>query len=129
MQVRETKTTAATEYLNVVKLRGGEHGIAGTLFGLRGEPRIVQLDDHDVELPLAANLLVIRNDDRVGMMALVTAAVAEAGVNIADMRLGRSPSGGTALAAISSDGPFPVELRDRLEGQPGILDVRIVNQA
>jgi len=128
MEVRETKSTTSHEYLNVVKVRGGGHGIAGTLFGLRGEPRIVMIDDHDVELPLAANLLVVQNDDRVGMMALVTATVAEAGVNIADMRLGRSPSGGSALAAITSDQPFPEDLAERLAGQPGILDVRIVNQ-
>jgi hypothetical protein len=49
-------------------------------------------------------------------------------VNIADMRLGRSPAGGTALAAITSDQPFPEDLAERLAGQPGILDVRIVNQ-
>ena len=128
MEVRETKSTTSHEYLNVVKVKGGGHGIAGTLFGLRGEPRIVMIDDHDVELPLAANLLVVQNDDRIGMMALVTATVAEAGVNIADMRLGRSPSGGTALTAITSDQAFPDDLRDRLAGQPGILDVRIVNQ-
>lgn len=127
MEVRETKTTTPHEYLNVIKVKGGDHGIAATLFGLRGEPRIVMIDDHDIELPIAANLLVVRNDDRVGMMALVTASVAEAGVNIADMRLGRSPSGGTALAAITSDGPFPAELCDRLADQPGILDVRVVN--
>ncbi len=128
MEVRETKSTTAHEYVNLVKVRGGDHGIAGSLFGLRGEPRIVMIDDHDVELPLAANLLVVRNDDRVGMMALVTSAVADAGVNIADMRLGRAPSGGTALAAITSDEAFPDEIRDRLGDQPGILDVRIVNQ-
>ncbi len=129
MEVRETKTTATHEYLNLVSVRGGDHGIGATLFGLRGEPRIVMIDDHDLELPLAPNLLVVRNDDRVGMMAIVTTAVAGAGVNIADMRLGRSPAGGTALAAITSDDPFPLELREKLSDQPGILDVRLVNQA
>jgi D-3-phosphoglycerate dehydrogenase len=129
MEVRETKTTTPHEYLNVIKVRGGGHGIGGTLFGLRGVPRIVMIDDHDVELPLGANLLVVRNDDRVGMMSVVTAAVAEAGVNIADMRLGRSPEGGTALTALTSDDPFPAELAASIEGHPGILEVRIVNQA
>jgi D-3-phosphoglycerate dehydrogenase / 2-oxoglutarate reductase len=127
MEVRETKTTAANEYVNAIRLRGGEHSLAATLFGHRGEPRIVTIDDHDLELPLSANVLVVRNDDRVGMMALVTSVVAEAGVNIADMRLGRSPDGGTALAAITSDAPFPDEVRERLVGQPGILDVRVVS--
>ena len=125
--VTETSTAESDEYVNLLSLRGGDHAVAGTITGPRNEPRIVMIDDHQVELPLVANLLVVRNDDRVGMMALVTAAVAEAGVNIADMRLGRSPGGSTALAAITSDEPFPGELRDRLSDQPGILAVRIVN--
>ena len=125
--VIETSTAESDEYVNLLSLRGADHAVAGTITGPRNEPRIVMIDDHQVELPLVANLLVVRNDDRVGMMALVTAAVAEAGVNIADMRLGRSPAGATALAAITSDEPFPNELRDRLSDQPGILDVRIVN--
>ena len=125
--VTETSTAESDEYVNLLSLRGADHAVAGTITGPRNEPRIVMIDDHQVELPLVANLLVVRNDDRVGMMALVTAAVADAGVNIADMRLGRSPAGSTALAAITSDEPFPSELRDRLTDQPGILDVRIVN--
>jgi D-3-phosphoglycerate dehydrogenase len=128
INVTESSTSASEEYVNLLSLRGPDHAVAGTVTGPRNEPRIVMIDDHAVELPLVANLLVVRNDDRVGMMALVTAAVAESDVNIADMRLGRSPSGGTALAAITSDQPFPPELRDRLAGQPGILDVRIVNR-
>ncbi len=66
MEVRETKSTTTHEYLNVVKVRGGGHGIAGSLFGLRGEPRIVMIDGHDVELPLAANLLVVRTTTASG---------------------------------------------------------------
>ena len=125
--VTETSTTESDEYVNLLSLRGADHAVAGTITGPRNEPRIVMIDDHQVELPLVANLLIVRNDDRVGMMALVTSAVAEAQVNIADMRLGRSPGGSTALAAITSDDPFPPQLRERLTDQPGILDVRIVN--
>src|SRR5688572_18474816 len=88
--VTETSTAESDEYVNLLSLRGDDHAVAGTITGPRNEPRIVMIDDHQVELPLVANLLVVRNDDRVGMMALVTSAVAEANVNIADMRLGRS---------------------------------------
>lgn len=126
IEVRETKTTSSHDYVNLIRVRGGDHQLAGALFGLKGEPRIVALDGHDVELPLASHLLIVRNDDRVGMMAKVTAAVAEAGVNIGDMRLGRSPNGGTALAVITSDDPIPAAVVDALEGQPGILAVHIV---
>jgi len=127
MTVREATTSTSDEYVSLLSISGGHHGLAGTLTGRRGEPRIVKLDGHDIEIPLADHLLVVRNDDRVGMMALVTATVAEAGVNIADMRLGRTPGGDTALAVITSDEPIPDVVRDRLVGQPGIVDVQVVN--
>ncbi len=127
MTVREATTSTSDEYVSLLSITGGDHGIAGTLTGRRGEPRIVKLDGHDIEIPLADHLFVVRNDDRVGMMALVTATVADAGVNIADMRLGRSPGGGTAMAVITSDQPIPDAVRDRLAGQPGIIDVHVVN--
>src|SRR5205823_8352961 len=52
VEVRETTSSAARDYVNLVSLRGGDHAIAGTL-SVRGEPRIVMLDDHDIELPPA----------------------------------------------------------------------------
>jgi hypothetical protein len=55
MEVRETKTTTPHDYLNVIKVRGGGLGIGGTLFGLRGEARIVMVDDYDVELPFGTS--------------------------------------------------------------------------
>ena len=127
LEVRETKTTSTHDYVNLVKVRGGDHAVAGTLFGLKGEPRIVMLDDHDIELPMAQHLLIVRNDDRVGMVALVAGSLRDAGVNIADMRLGRVPTGGTAIMVMASDSEVPVEVQERLSGQPGILDVRAVN--
>ena len=68
--------------MNLVVVRGGGHAVGGTLVGLRGEARIVMLDDHKVEMPPASHMLVVRNDDRPGMIGLVSTALGEAGVNI-----------------------------------------------
>ena len=46
IEVRDTTTATAHDYVNLITLRGGEHAIAGTLAGLKGEPRIVMVDDH-----------------------------------------------------------------------------------
>ena len=123
---RESKTTTTHDHVNLITLRGGNHCVAGTLAGLRGEPRIVTVDDHAVDLPPARNMLVVRNDDRVGMLALVTAVVATAGVNVANMTLGRSPAGDTALMVLGTDTPLPAEGIEELRAAPGILDVRSV---
>ena len=66
VEVRETKTSAAHDYVNLITLRGGEHSVAGTLFGLRDEARLVMVDDHAVDIPPARHMLVVRNDDRPG---------------------------------------------------------------
>jgi D-3-phosphoglycerate dehydrogenase len=122
LQVRATTSTATHDYVNLITLRGGRHALAGTLFGLRGEPKIVMVDDHDIELPIARWMLIVRNDDRVGMVAFVSGTIGEAGLNIVDLKLGRSRSGGTAMMAFSFDQPLPASVLQRLSGAPGILD-------
>ena len=44
-----------------------------------GEPRVVMVDDHDIELPLARWMLMVHNDDRIGMVAAVATILADAG--------------------------------------------------
>jgi D-3-phosphoglycerate dehydrogenase / 2-oxoglutarate reductase len=125
-EVRETTTVTAQDYVNLMSVRGGGHAVAGTLSGLRGDPRVVMIDDHRVELPPSPHMLVVRNDDRVGMAHLVTGAVAEAGVNLDDMALGRSPEGGTALMVLATSTALPADALARLAAAPGILDVHAV---
>ena len=77
VEVKEIKTSTAHDFVNLVTLRGGDHAVAGTLAGVRGEPRIVMLDGHTVEVPPANHLLVVRNDDRPGMIGLVTSSLGQ----------------------------------------------------
>jgi D-3-phosphoglycerate dehydrogenase len=124
---RETKTPASLDYVNLVALRGDDHAVAGTLAGLRGEPRIVMVDGHSLDLPPSRHMLVVRNDDRPGMIGFVGSTLGEAGVNISDMALGRSPAGEAALMVLSTDEPVPAAVIDRLRSAPGILDARLVS--
>lgn len=126
LEVRESKTSTAHDYVNLITLRGGHHAVAGTLAGGRGSPRLVMVDDHDVEVPPAHNMLIVHNDDRVGMIALVAATLAEAKVNIANMALGKSPTGDTALMVLATDTAVPTEVVKGLAAEPGILDVHAV---
>jgi len=123
VEVRETTTSAVQDYVNLVVVRGGEHSVGGTLAGPRSEPRIVMLDGHTVELPPADHLLVVRNDDRPGMIGLVTGALGAAGVNISDLHLGRSLVGEVALQVLALDEPAPPEVLDHLRAADGIASV------
>ena len=121
--VTETTTTTAHNFVNLITIRGGAHSLAGTLMGLDGEARLVMVDDHRVDVPPANHMLVVRNDDRPGMIGLVGTIVGEAGLNIADMDVGQAPSGASAMMVLSITGAVPAEVCERLRAVEGIVSV------
>lgn len=127
IEVKVIQTATAHDFVNLVILRGGDHSIGGTLTGVKGEPRVVMLDEHTVELPPAAHLLVVRNDDRPGMIGLVTTSLGEAGVNISDLHLGRASTGDMALQVLALDQPAPDAVLARLRAAEGILSVNALS--
>ena len=130
IRVEESRVSEGQDYVNLVTIRGGDHAVAGTLFGLRDEARLVMIDDHTVDIPPARHMVVVRNDDRPGMIGMVGSLLGEAGVNISDMDVGRSPSGEAALMVISTDQPVPEDVLDRLRAASGIIAVtRLTNAA
>lgn len=126
IEVRETRTAETDDYVNLITLRGGGHSLAGTLFGLRDEARLVVVDDHGVDIPPARHMVVVRNDDRPGMIGLVGSLLGRAGVNISDMDVGRSSSGAAALMVLSTDQELGAEVVAELRASEGILHVATV---
>jgi D-3-phosphoglycerate dehydrogenase len=126
LEVRETATTTTQNFVNLITIRSGDYSLAGTLAGLRGEPRIVMVDDHSVDVPPSAHMVIIHNDDRPGMIGRVGTVVGEAGINIADMDVGQSPSGVSALMVLATSSPVPVEVQDQLRATDGITSVHAV---
>jgi D-3-phosphoglycerate dehydrogenase len=121
LSLRSSALTDTAGYRSLVTVRGGSHSVAGTTFD-DGLPRVVMVDDHDIELPFARWMLIVHNDDRIGMVAAVAATVAEAGLNIVDLKLGRSGAGGTAMMALSFEQAVPGAVVAELTATPGILD-------
>jgi len=123
LEVRETKTATARDYVNLITLRSPSHSLAGTLSGARAEPRLVMVDDHTVEVPPALHMLVVRNDDRPGMIGVVGTVLGDAGISISSMAVGPSKSGNTALMVLSTDRQVPDEAFAALKASEGILDL------
>jgi D-3-phosphoglycerate dehydrogenase len=126
VEVRDSSTSTTQDYVNLVTVRGGDHAIAGTLVGLKGDPRIVMIDDLSVDLPPARNMLIVRNDDVPGMIATVTAALRDAGINIGDMHLGHSQEGAAAMQVLATSEPVSTELVDTLRRADGIVSVHAI---
>lgn len=123
IEVRESSSSTSHDYVNLVTIRGGGHAIGGTLVGLRGEARIVMVDDHSVDVPPANHMLVCRNDDVPGMISAVTGVLGDAGVNIDDMHLGRSPEGAAALMILATDRPVPEDVQGAIKALDGVQSV------
>jgi D-3-phosphoglycerate dehydrogenase / 2-oxoglutarate reductase len=130
LDIRETKTSSTRDYVNLVSLRGRVSGrpvhVAGTLTGERGDARIVGIDDHSIEVPPSSHMLVVRNDDRPGMIGLVGTVLGDAGVNIADMDVGRSASPGSAIMVLATTEPTPAHVLERLRTAAGIVSVHVL---
>jgi D-3-phosphoglycerate dehydrogenase len=61
------------------------------------------------------------------MIGRVTTILGDAGINISDMDVGRSPSGAAALMAIATDTPVPAGIVARLAEQPGVQSARAID--
>jgi D-3-phosphoglycerate dehydrogenase len=126
VEVRETNSTSAHDYTNLITISGAGHSVAGTVAGPSGQARVVMVDDHSVDVPPAPNMLVVRNDDRPGMIGVVGTVLGEAGISISNMAVGQSPAGATALMVLATTAPVPDEVVGRLTASPGILEVHRV---
>ena len=126
--VRETTSSSALDYVNLITLRGTRADqlvhVAGTLFGKRAAPRIVAIDEHSVDVPPTRHMLVVHNADEPGMIGTVGTILGGAWVNIADMDVGTNAEGAPALMVIATDTPVPGPVIERLRAEPGILDAR-----
>ena len=125
LEIREVSTATSHDYKNLITLRSSDHSCAGTLAGtgVRVEPRVVMVDDHLVEVPPSPNMLVVRNNDRPGMIGAVGTAIGDAGVSISSMAVGPSSEGDTALMVITTDAAAPDQVLTNLRQVDGILDL------
>jgi D-3-phosphoglycerate dehydrogenase len=124
----ELSTVESPEYVNQISVRSGHHMVSGTLvtIGTRLETRIVGVDGHSVEIPPAASMLVVHNDDRPGMIGMVGVALGAAGVSISSMAVGPDQRTKTALMVLSTEIPTPSEVIAQLRDTDGIQDIHLI---
>lgn len=127
LDIRTISTPTSADYRNAITLRSDEHSVAGTLVGLRAEPRIVLIDDHIIDVPPADHMLVVRNADTPGMIGLVGTVLGDAGVNVADMAVGHHRGEDTAVMVLATDGPVSPDVLDDLRSRDGILQVHALD--
>ena len=107
-----------------------EHVVKGAV--LRGTaPRLLHIDDIDVEAPLERDLIYLRNRDVPGVIGKVGTILGESEINIADFSLGRrnveaSSEPREAIAVVHVDGPVPDAVLRKLEQIPAVRQAKAV---
>jgi D-3-phosphoglycerate dehydrogenase len=92
---------------------------------LHRAPRVVALDGVEIEFDPLAHVLLMRNEDRPGMVGMVGSQLGMAGINIINFALGAAGDG-YARAAITVDRPLEDAQLDVLRATPGVLSIQQV---
>ena len=123
LDIVESTINAKTEYseLIVVELRKGDEKfrLSGTVIGT--SPRIVEIDKLYVDINIKGHFLIVRNDDRPGIVGAVGTALGEAKANIANLSLARNKCDGNALSIIEIDDALETSVMEKIRTIPGVL--------
>ena len=92
-----------------------------------GRVRVNAIDELDASFTGEYPTLIIRNEDRPGAVAEVSAILSRRQVNIATMQLYRNMRGGLAVMVLESDQAIWQEAIEELRACPGIVRVTYLN--
>ena len=127
----KASTGGAGSVLSVfLKSSTEEHMVKGAV--LHGTaPRLLHIDDIDIEAPLGRDLIYLRNRDVPGVIGKVGTILGEGEINIAAFSLGRrsaeiSAHTREAIAVVHVDGPVPDEVLKQLEKIPAVRQAKAV---
>lgn len=129
IRVDELKSSAPEDYASLVTViveAGGQRRVlSGTLFGRR-DPRVVRLDQYDIDAAPDGNMLFYLNDDIPGIIGRIGSIMGGHNVNIARMSCGRQQVGGSALTVVNVDSHMPQAALDDILQDPHISWARQV---
>lgn len=130
IEVKEVKGGDTGDFTSMIRVRveAGKktHRMAGTLYS-RKDPRIVEIDNFQVEVVPEGHMLLLQNIDRPGVIGTVTSVLGQHDVNIARMQCSREERGGNALLIIGLDAPLPSGMLQTIKQGPNILSVKLVD--
>ncbi len=97
--------------------------ISGTLFG-GSMPRLVDIDAIHIEAEVGPHMLFVTNNDKPGFIGALGTVLGQAAVNIASFHLGRTNSGGDAIALLKLDQPVDDSLLAKVRALPHVRQAK-----
>lgn len=106
-------------YRNVLTIRGilgdGQRiSVSGTLMGPKQQPKLIEINGYEIEVPLAEHHIVMIYQDRPGIVAVYGKEFGDHQINIAGMQIARRSAGGEALSVLTVDTRVPEDILERV---------------
>ncbi len=125
----QTKGMSSIDYHNLItckaQWKGGESIISGVLVG-GSEPRLVQVNEYQLEAKPEGVVLILQNKDVPGVIGQVGTILSAYEVNIGEWRMGRNAPGGEALSFINLDSQPVEDVLNALGKIPAITQVKLI---
>ena len=122
----ESRTEETHDYLSLIRVTGYYNGqsisLAGTLLG-DCHPRLVCIDQYEIEVVPEGALLITRHEDKPGVIASLGSVLGNANINISSMQVGVADDKKEAMAVISVSSPLSEEVI------AGVCDIPAVQKA
>ena len=125
--ITEERRSESADFQSLIVVSGEVDGVQRTISGTvmaRKGPVLTEVDGYEIELPLTEHMLIVRNDDVPGVIGRVGTFLGTCEVNIADMVVGRSPTGEAAMMGLSLDAGLTDEELDGFMHLEGIVAAR-----
>lgn len=129
IQVMESKIEDSERYVNMISISlqsdGVNREVRGTAFP-SSEPRLLGIDDYDLDMPLEGDFLMSVHADVPGIIGRIGTMLGNRNINIARMGLGRDQKGGRALMLVAVDNPVTEDTVKDLASIEGFEEVRSI---
>ena len=129
IQVVEEKKKDARQFKSLISVRveteKGRSDVAGTIYE-GGQPRIVRIDNLDMDLKPSRHMLCMQYQDVLGMVGKFGSILGKASINIARMEVARTEKGKQAMILLTLDEPVPPEVVEEIRKTVSVYDIRVV---
>jgi D-3-phosphoglycerate dehydrogenase len=127
--ISQTAGMSPVDYPNLITSQvewdGGQRVLSGVLFG-GSQPRIVRVDDHELEAKPEGPMLIMQNKDVPGVIGQIGTILSAYEVNIGEWRMGRNRPGGEAISFINLDSEPPAAALNALESISAVFQAKLV---
>ncbi|MGZ8227473.1 MAG: phosphoglycerate dehydrogenase [Methylococcaceae bacterium] len=113
----ESTSQESQDYVSLIKVTGHSEdqsiALSGALLGGR-QPRLVCINQFDIEVVPEGTLLVTRHDDRPGVISAISTVLGNANINISRMQVSTADEQQQAMAVISVSEPLSKDLLQQI---------------